>query len=151
LFERHNQEHGYYTFKTATGNEVWTKISVRRSGNSYNIIVVERETMRQDIVIEADLIKQQIDIYGKVAIYGILFDVGKSIIRPESKAAITEIAKYLNDNPSVNCWVVGHTDSDGSFQINSDLSLERATAIKADLIATHGIAASRLFPEGVGP
>jgi len=151
LFERHNSEHGYYTFQTSEGKEIWLKIAPRRSGNSYEIFIIEREVMRQDIVIEADLIKQKIELYGKVAIYGILFDIGKSIIRAESKPALDQIAEYLKNNPTVHCWVVGHTDADGSFEINSKLSLDRATAIKVELETNYGIPMGRLFAEGVGP
>lgn len=151
LFERHNAEHGYYTFSSGEGKEIWIKITPRTSGKSYTIIIVEREPMRQDIVIDADLIKQKIELYGKVAIYGILFDVGKSVIREESEAALIQIAEYLKNNPSINCWVVGHTDADGSFEVNSKLSLERAKAIKTALETNYSIGKTRLFAEGVGP
>lgn len=151
LFERHNSEHGYYTFQSVAGKEIWLKIAPRRSGNSYEIIIIEKELMRQDIVIEADLIKQKIELFGKVAIYGIHFDVGKSIIRSESEPSLKQIAAYLREHPSVNCWVVGHTDSDGAFATNSKLSLDRATAIKIALETNYNILPGRLFAEGVGP
>jgi outer membrane protein OmpA-like peptidoglycan-associated protein len=61
------------------------------------------------------------------------------------------LAKYLTDHPEVKCWVVGHTSSEGSFDINSSLSLKRALAIKSSLEKNHNIAAGRLFAEGVGP
>jgi len=107
--------------------------------------------MRQDIVINADLIKTEIDLKGKIAIYGILFDTGKAIIKAESKPALEQISTFLKNNPSINCWVVGHTDSDGSFQLNSELSLNRAKAIKQALEQQYQIAPARLFAEGVGP
>ncbi len=151
LFERVNATHGYYTFSTAENKEVWVKISPSYYGNRYELEIIEREGMRQDLVMDANVIKTSIDIYGKIAIQGIFFDVAKATIRPESEPALLEIAKYLTENPSVSCWVVGHTDADGSFEVNSKLSLERATAIKVALETKHGIAANRLFAEGVGP
>lgn len=151
LFERYNSEFGYYTFTSDEGKEIWAKISPKRSGNSYDIIIIERNTMRQDIVIDADLIKQKIELYDKVAIYGIYFDVGKAIIRDESQASLIQISEYLKNNSSINCWVVGHTDADGSFEVNSKLSLERAKAINKELETNYNITANRLFAEGVGP
>ncbi|MEY8021639.1 OmpA family protein [Muriicola sp. SD30] len=151
LFERHNAEKGYYSFKTSDGKAIWVYLKTALTGNSYTLTVIEQEAMRQDIVINADLIKNKLELEGKIAIYGIYFDTGKSDIREESTPALVEIAKYLKDNPTINCWVVGHTDSDGSFEINSKLSLERAKAIKEELQTKYGVSQQRLFAEGVGP
>ena len=85
--------------------------------------------MKQDIVVNADLIKEKIEIDGKIAIYGIYFDVGNAQIKSESKESKEQIALFLKDNPNINCWVVGHTDSDGSFETNSILSLDRANSV----------------------
>lgn len=150
VFERHNSEHGYYTFKHNNKN-IWVQIKPSYKGVGYSIYIIEEETMRQDIVIDADLIKNKIDIDGKIAIYGIYFDVGKSSIKEESEPALAQIAEFLKVNPSINCWVVGHTDSDGSFKLNSELSLNRAMAIKNYLQKKYSVPANRLFAEGVGP
>ncbi len=150
LFERYNSEHGYYSFNTSDGKEIWIQVKVS-SGKSYKLIIIEEEKMRQDLVIDADLIKNTIELEGKIAIYGIYFDTGKSAIKEESEPALKQIAEYLKNNPTINCWVVGHTDSDGSFQINSQLSLDRAKAIKDELQKKYDISEQRLFAEGVGP
>lgn len=151
LFERSNAEHGYYSFKSSDQKVIWIKVSPASTGKSYKLMIIEEEEMRQDIVIDAELIKNSIEVHGKIAVYGILFDTGKSEIKEASAPALQEIATYLLSNPTINCWVVGHTDSDGSFQTNSALSLARAKAIKAELHATYKIAEKRLFAEGVGP
>ncbi len=151
LFERYNGEKGYYSFKTSDEKNVWIYLKTAISGNAYTLTVIEQETMRQDIVIDAELIKNKLALEGKIAIYGIYFDTGQAIIKEESKPALNQIAAYLKGNPTVNCWVVGHTDSDGSFELNSKLSLARAEAIKAALQDQYGIAEQRLYAEGVGP
>lgn len=151
LFESKNSETGNYYLNTLNGKEIWFKVTGWYSGKRYKIIVIERKKMNQDINISADFIKERIDLFGKVEIQGIYFDVGKATIRNESTPALTEIAKYLTENPNSNCWVVGHTDSDGSFELNSQLSLERAKAIKAELELKYAIKSNRLFAEGVGP
>ena len=150
LFERYNAEHGYYSFETKEKKKVWVQVKIS-SGKFYTLIIIEEEKMRQDLEINADLIKNALDIEGKIAIYGIYFDTGKSIIKKESEPALNQIAEFLKSNPTINCWVVGHTDSDGSFEINSQLSLARAKAIKEILSTKYGIANHRLFAEGVGP
>lgn len=151
LFERYNSEHGYYTYKTSNEKEVWVQVKTGLTGKTYTLIVIEQENMRQDIVVDAELIKNKLEVEGKIAIYGIYFDTGEAIIKEESQPALLQIANYLKENPTVNCWVVGHTDSDGSFELNSKLSLERAEAILFALQKQYNIAENRLFAEGVGP
>ena len=109
------------------------------SGNAYTLTIIEQETMHQDIVVDAELIKNKLELEGKIAIYGIYYDTGQAIIKEASKPALNQIAVYLKGNPTINCWVVGHTDSDGSFELNSKLALARAKAIKAALQDKYGI------------
>ncbi len=150
LFERYNSEHGFYSFENSDHKVVWIQVKVA-SGKSYKLIIIEEENMRQDLVIDADFIKNAIEIEGRIAIYGIYFDTGSATIKSESEPALSAIATFLKENPMVNCWVVGHTDSDGSFQVNSQLSLERAKSVKQILQKQYGISEDRLFAEGVGP
>ena len=152
LHEHKNADFGHYFFKTPKGREVWAEISTAPNlGRRYTLTIIEKESMKQDIVVNADLIKEKIQLEGKIAIYGIYFDVGKSQIKPESKESLEQIAIFLIDNPEINCWVVGHTDSDGSFEINSILSLDRANAVTSYLQKNFSISPARLFAEGVGP
>ena len=46
---------------------------------------------------------------------------------------------------------MGHTDSTGSFEYNMKLSRDRAAAVTQSLVTDHGIAATRLTAQGVGP
>jgi len=150
IFERYNHEHGYYTFKHDS-RSIWIQVKTASNGSYYSVYVIEQEAMHQDIVIDAELIKNKIELDGKIAIYGIHFDVGKSTIKDDSAPSLLQIAEYLKNNLSVNCWVVGHTDSNGSFELNSKLSLERAKAIKMHLLEKYKIRPNRLFAQGVGP
>lgn len=87
---------------------------------------------------------------GKVALYGILFDTAKADVRPESQTTLAEVAKFLNANPSVQLIVAGHTDNQGGFDGNVDLSRRRASAVVVALTTQHHISASRLTPFGAG-
>lgn len=152
LFEHSRADFGYYFLKTTEGKEIWVEIKTAPdNGRRYTVTIIEREPMIQDIVIKADLIKEKIQIEGKIAIYGIYFDVGKSIIKPESAESLGQIALFLKENSDINCWVVGHTDSNGSFKINSKLSLDRAKAVSSYLQSNYSISSNRLFAQGVGP
>jgi OOP family OmpA-OmpF porin len=81
---------------------------------------------------------------GKMAIYGVNFDIGKADIRADSKPQLAEMAKILKSQPALKVLIVGHTDSQGEFDTNLTLSQHRAEAIVAALSHDYGIAAARL-------
>ena len=86
---------------------------------------------------------------GKFITYGITFDVGKAVIKPESMGEINRIVKLMNDDPSLRFEVQGHTDNTGNAANNQKLSEQRAQAIVAKLVET-GISADRLSAVGKG-
>lgn len=86
---------------------------------------------------------------GKIITHGILFDVGKSTLKPESMGVINEIFKLLIENPEIKFSIEGHTDSDGSETNNQKLSEERAAAVKNVLVELK-IDTSRLETKGWG-
>ncbi|RPI09882.1 MAG: OmpA family protein, partial [Actinobacteria bacterium] len=85
-----------------------------------------------------------------VAVYGINFDTNKAAVKPESKAALDEIAKLLKSDAALKLKVVGHTDMVGSVEANMTLSQARAEAVVQALVGQYGIAAARLKGYGVG-
>lgn len=86
---------------------------------------------------------------GKVAVYGVYFDTDKSDIKPESKPALGEMAKLLQQNPQLKVYVVGHTDNQGTLAHNLDLSQKRAEAVVKALGADYRIDSKRLSAKGV--
>lgn len=86
-----------------------------------------------------------------MAVYGVLFDFDKADIKPESAAALREMAKLLQDQPKLNVAIVGHTDNVGTLEHNLSLSERRAQAVVQTLVAEHRIEAKRLIAKGVGP
>jgi len=87
---------------------------------------------------------------GKLISYGIYFDSGKDIVKPESYGALNDIAKVLKENPDVRIKITGHTDSDGNDALNLDLSKRRAASVKKELSGTFGIEVSRMETDGLG-
>lgn len=87
---------------------------------------------------------------GKLVSYGIYFDSGKDVVKPESYGAVKDIAVVLKENPSVRIKIVGHTDSDGDDGKNLDLSKRRAASVKNYLAGEFQIDAGRIETDGKG-
>jgi outer membrane protein OmpA-like peptidoglycan-associated protein len=131
------------------GQEVW--VQAEKGNGTIWLRIVEKKAMEQYIVADAAALGNDIRATGHVAVYGINFDTGKSIIKPESAQAIGEIAKLLTADPSLKVFVVGHTDTVGGVDSNIKLSQDRAEAVLQALVRDHGIAPARLRASGCGP
>lgn len=129
------------------GEETW--VEVRSYNAMYRLTTVTKKGMEQQVVANAEKMGSDILASGHVPVYGIYFDTGKAEIRPESDAALAEIATLLQNDPALKLYVVGHTDSDGSFDLNLKLSKDRAAAVTGALVARYGITSWRLKAHGV--
>lgn len=131
--------------------------SYERSGSSanglpavYQLVIEPRSTSLGNVTVDADAISKALSQSGKVALYGLYFDSDSATLKPESGPQLEQVAAFLSANPRISVLVVGHTDAQGSFDMNLQLSERRAAAIVAALTSRHGIAAARLTPKGVG-
>ena len=133
-------------------NEVYLGSSRGRWGPTARIYIVQPKPLDATLeVVKAEEIASQISTTGHVALYGILFDHDSARIKPESKETLAEIGRYLEANPQIKLYVVGHTDNTGAYEYNLGLSEHRAAAVVEMLAREHGVAAQRLKPVGVGP
>ncbi len=114
--------------------------------------VIETKPMESGLVtVDAMALAGDITRTGHVAVYGIYFDTGKADIKPESEPTLKEIAKLLQQNPTLKLHVVGHTDNVGNLAANMDLSRRRANAVLQALTTQYGVVTGRLRADGVGP
>ncbi len=79
----------------------------------------------------------------------LLFDTGKSTLKPESQAQLKNIVEILNAYPAVNLKLGGYTDNTGNANANLKLSGDRANSVMAELVKL-GIDENRLDAEGYG-
>jgi outer membrane protein OmpA-like peptidoglycan-associated protein len=79
----------------------------------------------------------------------VLFDSGKSEIKPEGMGFVSLLAKALNERTKANVLVEGHTDNVGSAAYNQSLSEQRAASIKQALVA-RGVSEARIQSAGLG-
>ncbi|MEO0548631.1 MAG: OmpA family protein [Pseudomonadota bacterium] len=139
----------------------------RAAGTAYVVITVEQHSATSIgalidiieveaaetglVIVDAEAIGSDMAEYGRVVLDGIVFDFDSANLLPESDEALTNIAAYLNNKPDKLFYVVGHTDSVGTFSYNYGLSGDRARSVANALKDDFDIAHDRLEPYGVGP
>ncbi|RLB42844.1 MAG: hypothetical protein DRH12_04590 [Deltaproteobacteria bacterium] len=133
------------------GKAYWVIVDTSNDGEHYELTIVEKAEMAQEVVADAKSLMNAIQTTGHASIYGIYFDFDSSDIKAESEPALKEIAKLLRQNPDLKLYVVGHTDSAGRVEYNMKLSKARANAVLNELITRYKISAARLKAYGVGP
>lgn len=79
----------------------------------------------------------------------ISFATGRHDIQPRLMPILDQFAQGLNQQPSMEVRIVGHTDSTGSDAINNPLSVNRAQSAR-DYLVSRGVASSRISIDGRG-
>ncbi|MEO8733598.1 MAG: OmpA family protein, partial [Flavobacteriales bacterium] len=101
-------------------------------------------------VANVDMKLEKIEVGKSYRVNDIKYATNSAEIEGASKYILDELITFLQENPSVQIEVQGHTDNVGDEQSNMALSQDRAFTVVAYLQA-HGIQASRLKGKGYGP
>lgn len=113
------------------------------------LVAVTTKAMENRMV-DAEKMRASLVESGRVALYGIYFATDSAEIQAQSGETLGEIARLMEENPDLNIIVVGHTDNQGTWEYNMDLSERRAAAVAASLGNDYGVARERLRSAGVG-
>ena len=147
-----NYAQDYVAGKISTAeNDIYISVAAAQIEKNvyYTIVTLLAEPMDMNNV-TLNVLNDGIAQSGRVAIYDIYFDTGKSKVKDESTYALKTIADYLKNNSGQKFLIVGHTDNTGDFDANIKLSSDRAEAVKQKLITDYNIAAEQLKTYGVG-
>lgn len=87
---------------------------------------------------------------GKFSTTGIYFNSNSAIVKKESYAVIKSIADMLKADGNLKLTIVGHTDAVGADDFNTELSLQRAEAVKNILINQFSLEEARFKFSGKG-
>ena len=138
--------------KSSASAETHVVVATSTDGSAIiktQVIIIESAAM-QNKMTDASAMAKAISGSGSIALYGIYFDSGKSTMKPGSTPTLEEIAKLLKNQTSLTLIVVGHTDNEGSYGYNMNLSKERARSVVRELVNKHDISTRRLSHDGVG-
>ena len=112
---------------------------VRRNAS---ILVEKEQPLARDFQLVAE--------WMVITLRGVYFDFDKADIHPASRPALEEAARILEENPTINVEIQGHTDSKGSDPYNLGLSERRARAVVGYLVQEFAADAGRLRARGYG-
>lgn len=80
----------------------------------------------------------------------LLFRFNESILRDDARLTLMTVAMLIDRNPSMYCWVEGHTDLIGGEEFNQSLSARRAEAVKGWLVKALQLDSSRIIVRPFG-
>lgn len=80
----------------------------------------------------------------------ITFPTGKASMKPEAKTHLRDMADIMKKYPENILTIKGFTDDTGSSKINQKLSLDRAVAVKRELVKD-GLPENVISTIGLGP
>lgn len=156
-FDAYHSSQRYMVAKIVTAEKIYyleIGMTPKYDGQTVKICleIVEEDVIQNGLIeVNAEVIKEKLNDEGKIILYGILFETGSAKLKQESFKEIEALANYLKANPTVNIYIIGHTDDTGDVNKNVQLSKDRALAVKNALLNNYGDYASRILTEGVGP
>lgn len=131
------------------GREWWITVGTGSFPLHGYVVVLEKGGMAKSFsFMDAGALKAELDAKGRVPVY-IEFDTDRATLRPDARPAVDEIVKLMQTNAALKLSIEGHTDETGNAARNQPLSLARAEAVRAELIAA-GIATTRMKTAGYG-
>jgi OmpA-OmpF porin, OOP family len=104
---------------------------------------IEGQTITRDILLKAFVVGD------KITLKNLFFEVSKFELLPASYAELDRLVGFMNDYPTMEIGLEGHTDVVGDKDANMQLSKDRVTEVKKYLVSK-GIRADRIKAEGYG-
>jgi len=140
--------------KNINGKDVYILLYVGDQGRRLTIglDVIEVKEMENDLVeIDLNNLQKKLETEGKIALYGIQFEIDKANLLESSKKSIKVLAEVLTKNKKMRIYIVGHTDDSGTPEHNLNLSRKRAQSVVQELFSKHSIDKKRVSAFGAGP
>jgi outer membrane protein OmpA-like peptidoglycan-associated protein len=96
-----------------------------------------------------DIYMQPIEVGVTVRLKNVYFDFDKTTLKEESYPELDKVVSFLQQNPTVEIEIAGHTDYMGSDEYNLNLSQGRCQSV-VDYLISQGVDAYRLTAHGYG-
>lgn len=80
----------------------------------------------------------------------LLFEFNRVELRESAKVGLMKLALLIDKNPSLYCWIEGHSDLIGGEEFNIELSRKRAESVKDYLVSSIRMNPERIITRGFG-
>lgn len=87
---------------------------------------------------------------GHVILTGLAFETGSASLADGRYEILEALAGWLLQDPQRKISLVGHTDSKGTLERNTELSQNRAAAVRLNLIDVYNVPPEQLEAQGIG-
>ncbi len=127
------------------------RLAAANSDQQLKQAVEDREALRAKLLLQFNLIFATRDTARGliVNLSDVLFDTGKSTLRPMAREKLAKISGIVLAYPDLRLAIEGNTDSVGSDAMNQKLSENRANSVR-DFLATENIPGSSMTSQGFG-
>ena len=137
------------TIPREDGGMTWLQVQPASNMGQQYLYIVDEKPLKISIVFGPTEMKAALDVEGRVQLHGILFDLDKATLQPESAKQLQHVVTLLKNNSDLTLEVQGHTDDQGSDEYNLKLSQNRAETVVAYL-CLFGIDTRQIVPKGYG-
>ncbi len=140
-------ETGFYFITLPVGSNYTFTVN-RKNYLLYSDVFSVKEK-QPDSTYQKNIQLQPIQLNASVTLKNIQFASNSYQLEPVSDIELDKMVQLLNDNPTVQLQVNGHTDNTGTAAANLMLSANRAKAV-ATYLVNKGISPKRLSSKGFG-
>ncbi len=95
-------------------------------------------------------LERALEDHGFFILHDLVFKTGSSDLSESEFDTLSRLADYLAANPTRTVALVGHTDSQGSLEVNIALSQKRAQSVAKRLIGYFNVNKDQLIAKGNG-
>jgi len=137
--------------KSAEAQSDRDKAAAANSDEQMQQAVQDREVLRAKLLQQFNLIFATRDTARGliVSLSDVLFDTGKSTLRPIAREKLAKISGIVLAYPDLRLAIEGNTDSVGTDAMNQQLSEDRAGSVR-DYLAKENIPAASMTSKGFG-
>ena len=137
--------------RSAEASADQSRLAAANSDQQLKQAVQDREELRAKLLQQFNLIFATRDTARGliVNLSDVLFDTGKSTLRPEAREKLAKISGIVLAYPDLRLAIEGNTDSVGSDAMNQALSEQRAAAVR-DFLIKENIPAASMTSQGFG-
>lgn len=146
-----NGNDGKYAAIVKTNKKQDVMVTVKKEGHAFDSKLIAKEEFKEDnVTIRGnDLAVKKLEVGAAYTINDILYQTNSADLNSKAKFILRGFTRFLNENPTINISISGHTDNVGNDGKNLALSEDRAEGVK-DYLASLGIDKGRLSSKGMG-